>query len=231
MIVDNGELIWSELACLLINNERMSIYLKKRIEEKGQVGIWRIEEEEHFFTQGLSISNTDKQLIQRKHSKTRLEWLAGRFLLHEMSNGKTCQVDEYGKPFLINSPLKVSISHSGEFAAVVVDKATVGIDIQKITPRIRRIAHKFLRSEEQACLDEPCFLEHLHVFWGAKEALYKAYGKKKLDFREHIFVEPFIYKTRGGSATGQVSKGNYAQKFHIQYEKINNYILVYVVQL
>ena len=202
----------------------MSIYLKKRIEEKGEIGIWRIEEEEHFFIQQLAISSTDERLIQRKHSKTRLEWLAGRFLLHEMSNGKTCQVDEYGKPFLMNSPMNVSISHSGEFAAVVLDNATVGIDIQKITPRIKRIAHKFMRSEEQECLNELDFLEHLHVFWGAKEALYKAYGKKKLDFREHIIVEPFTYLANGGSTIGQVIKGNYVQKFQVQYEKINNYI-------
>ena len=46
-------------------------------------------------------------------------------------------------------------------------------------------------------------MEHLSVYWGAKEALYKAYGRKKLEFKQHILVEPFKYNLKKGICKGQ----------------------------
>ncbi len=208
----------------------MSIFLKKSIPENGQIGIWKIEEQEQFFINQLSLSQEQTQQLEQKHPKHKMEWLASRHLVKELSNGQSCLKDALGKPYFPNSPLQLSISHSGEFAAVVTHSESVGVDIQKITPRIRRIAHKFLRQEEQESLKEVYFLEQLHVIWGAKEALFKAYGKKEVDFRKHLSVQPFQYQPNGGKTIGQVQKGDYFEKFDIIYEHLNDYILVYVIQ-
>lgn len=208
----------------------MSIYLNKEIEKKSQLGLWKIDETEDFFKSHLPESHYDDGILKYRHQKRRLEWLAGRYLLYTMSNGKRCIVDEYGKPHLMNSAQYVSLSHSGNYAAAVMSKKVVGIDIQKITPKIKRIAHKFLRPEEKECLSFSYPLEHLHVFWGAKEALYKAYGKKQLDFRQHIFVSPFDFQKNGDIVAGQVIKEDYHSSFLISYQKFKDYILVYAIK-
>jgi len=208
----------------------MSIFLQKEIENKGQLGLWAIDEGEIYFKSKLPLSHYDGQIEKYRHQTRRLEWLAGRFLLYKMSDGKRCSVDKYGKPFLEHSAQNISISHSGNYAAVVMSKKIVGIDIQKITPKIKRIAHKFMRPEEQECLSIEKTLEHLHVFWGAKEALYKAYGKKELDFREHISVTPFDYNQNASTTKGAVIKGDYNAEFLVSYQKFKDYILVYVTK-
>ena len=209
----------------------MSIFLKKPIHKNGQIGIWKIEEQEQFFTNQLSLTDVQTQELHKKHPKRKMEWLASRHLVKELSNGQDCLNDSLGKPYFPDSPLQLSISHSGEFAAVVTHSQPVGIDIQKITPKIRRIAHKFLRQEEQNSLNEVHFLEQLHVIWGAKEALFKAYGKKEIDFRKHLLVQPFQYQPKGGRTTGHVQKDDYFEKFDITYEHLGDYILVYVIQV
>jgi len=70
-------------------------------------------------------------------------------------------------------------------------------------------------------------LEHLHVYWGAKEALYKAYGRKKLEFREHILIEPFAYNLKKGKCKGIVIKGDFSATYSLSYQKIGNHMLVY----
>jgi phosphopantetheinyl transferase (holo-ACP synthase) len=95
-----------------------------------------------------------------------------------------------------------------------------------MTPKIQRIAPKFMRNEESESLNSDNSLAHLHIFWGAKEALYKAYGKKKLDFKAHIFVEPFAYLPKG-ETIGKVKKEDFEANFNIYFEKIENYYLVF----
>lgn len=207
----------------------MSIFLKRAIEQNGQIGIWKIEEEAQFFKHQSFFSVDFATILEKKHPKHQLEWLASRHLLYEMSGGKVCETDDLGKPFFKNSSLHLSISHSGALAAVVLHGQEVGVDVQKITPKIKKIAHKFLRAEEKNCLQAANFLEHLHVFWGGKEALYKAYGKKGLDFRAHIFMQPFVYSDQGGTLKGSVIKDDYNQNFTLTYEKIEDYILVYAI--
>ena len=90
---------------------------------------------------------------------------------------------------------------------------------------------KFLRDEEKNSLKESNYLEHLHVYWGAKEALYKAYGRKQLDFKEHISIEPFEFNLRNGKCFGTVHKENYFADFELRYEQIADYILVYAIRI
>ena len=65
-----------------------------------------------------------------------------------------------------------------------------------------------MRKVESDSLDEGTRLEHLHYYWGAKEALYKCYGRRRLDFKEHILIEPFEY-AENGKTTGTVIKDDF----------------------
>ena len=207
----------------------MPILFQKKFLPDGELGLWKIEEDTDFFLDKLALSAEEQLLVDHLKGHRQLEWLASRYLLHVMS-GRTsraaCLTDEFGKPYLVNSLFDISISHSREIAAVIAAPRPVGIDIQKIVSKIERISHKFLSREENESIHPQNRMEHLHVYWGAKEALYKAYGRKQLDFKLDIFVDPFDYEPTGGMCKGYVFKNDYEAAFFIHYQKLGDYILV-----
>jgi len=212
----------------------MPIISHHTIEPEGELGLWQISEYQSWFLRRLKPTGDElKQLEQIKGKSRRLEWMAVRWLLHKMSGRRKraiCLKDEHGKPHLVDSPWEISFSHSKQLVTVIAAPMLVGIDIQNITPSIERIAHKFMREEELKSLKSKTRLEHLHVYWGAKEALYKAYGRRKLDFRTHIFVRPFKYDVTFGRCEGYVIKDDFEMHFNLFYKKIDNHMLVYAVE-
>ncbi|MFK7806846.1 MAG: 4'-phosphopantetheinyl transferase superfamily protein [Saprospiraceae bacterium] len=213
----------------------MPLHTHKHLNDQAELGLWKIEEDEIFFLEQLQLNKEEEQYIAGIKGHRRLEWLASRFLLHKMSGRAKrgpCIKDEHGKPFLVDSLFDISISHSREFASVIAAPQCVGIDIQKIVSKIERIAHKYMRDEETESLKPETRLEHLHVYWGAKEALYKAYGRRQLDFREHIFIDPFDYDVTNGRCTGYTKKGEDYQAFDLRYELVEkDYMLVYGMEV
>ncbi len=211
----------------------MPLFLHRHIDAAAEIGIWKIEEDENFFLQQLHLSIQEVDYLEQLKGRRGLEWLASRWLIHYMSGRAergAIYKDEFGKPYIENSTHQISLSHSGDLAAVIAAPFCVGIDIQRIVPKITRIAHKFMREEETNSLKEVTKIEHLHVYWGAKEALYKAYGRKQLDFKEHIFVKPFVYHVTNGQTTAYVNKGDYIAHFEVFYERLDDYILVYALE-
>ena len=73
-------------------------------------------------------------------------------------------------------------------------------------------------------------IEHMHFYWGAKEALYKAYGRRELDFREHIFIEPFLLENPTGAMQGSVIKGDFSAKYQLYFRTIQDFVLVYALE-
>lgn len=191
-----------------------------------QVGIWQIDEAPDYFISQMNITDSSRLKIDKMNERRKSEWLAARYLLQQMLGSQVyCYSDEFGKPLLQDSNRHLSISHSKGLAAVVVSDNPIGVDIQEITPKIQRVAHKFMRTAELKTLSETHSTEHLHIYWGAKEALYKAHGKKGLDFRQHILVEPFYYLPKGNT-TGKVVKSSYDKTFDIQFDTFNEHCLV-----
>ncbi|MEM6380149.1 MAG: 4'-phosphopantetheinyl transferase superfamily protein, partial [Bacteroidota bacterium] len=161
----------------------------------------------------------------------RIEWLAARQLVHQMSgrqNRAAFVKDEFGKPHLEDAQWEISISHSRDISAAIAAPVAVGIDVQKVVPKITRIIPKFMNAAEQANLDQDHSILHTHVYWGAKEALYKAYGRRALDLCTHIQLHPFSYQTEQGKCKGIIQKEDYQQAFQIRYQLLpQNYMLVY----
>ncbi len=198
-----------------------------------EIGLWRIEEPELWFIEQMNLFPDEEALIATITGHRKLEWLAGRWLLHYMSGRKVrgaCLKDEHGKPFLENSKLEISLSHSRELVAVMAGPKAVGIDIQKIVPKITRLSHKFMSEIELASLKPATELTVMHIFWGAKECLYKAYGKRQLDFRANIKIDPFIFSEEGGDLKGEVVKDSFQQSYWLKYKIIDSYVLVYAME-
>ncbi len=202
--------------------------IKKEIFPNGTIlGIWRIEETVTYLLNIMDITAVSLVKIGKMNSHRKTEWLAARHLLQQLLGENVfCYSDKFGKPILKNSSQHISISHSRGLVTVIISDYSIGIDIQEITPKIERIAPKFMREIEMTSLNELKKLEHLHIYWGAKEALYKAYGKKELDFRKHILVEPFDYLSKG-KCFGSVEKADFKANFNIHFEEIENHFLVF----
>lgn len=212
----------------------MPLSLHHAIEPVGEIGIWDIEEPEDWFLGRLGLRAPEAAQFRNLKGRRRLEWLAARQLVHQMSGrGERAlfQKDEHGKPYLEDSPFQISISHSHDKAAAIAAPDIVGIDIQHWVPKIERLAKRFLNPSEleQLATDPGERLFQLHVLWGAKESLYKAYGRRQLDFCQHMAVGPVDCKSREGKVRGQVSKEAYQQQFSIAYRSIGSYILVYAI--
>ncbi len=213
----------------------MAIWFEKKWENGFQLGIWQLDEPEEFFISRLKLLPVEKEELSKIKGRRRLEWLASRMLIHLMLSDDPewdripLIKDEFGKPHLYGTLLDISFSHSFDYAAVIIANRKAGIDIQKFVPRIGVLSHKFMRADELACLDEKYQLEHLHFFWGAKEALYKSYGRRQLDFKEHLIVHPFNYQDIT-TTIGTVSKGDTIQEHELYFEKIGDYFLVYSLE-
>lgn len=209
--------------------------LKYKISEKDGVdlGIWFLAEPESYFTSKLTIHKNEKEIIENLSERKRLEWLSSRYLLHIMS-GRTFRgrftKDEHGKPHLEDSKYHVSISHSNNHICVIASPQVVGVDIQTYVSKIGRIQRKFVSDQEESMIDPDLANRSLHIIWGAKESLYKAYGKRGLDFIKHIAITELNPKSASGHFKGVVSKEDYYQNFDLAYQAFNEYILVYATE-
>ncbi len=179
----------------------MAIIFCKRISENNILSLWKIEETPEFYLDYLGIKAS--ALVDESNvtlPSKQLEWLASRtcakyttelFDLKYFGIGK----DSFKNPFLINhQQVYISLSHTNEYAAVVISLTEeVGIDIEKISDKLRRVSHKFLNSNELAHAENNLLI--LCTYWCAKESLYKWYGKKNLSLKDNIYIEPFTEKS------------------------------------
>ena len=192
-----------------------------------------MKKQQAYFLDRLELFPSEIQQLAKIKGRLRLEWLASRWLLHTMS-GRTlrgaCLKDEFGKPYLTDSHFSISISHSWNMVAIMAAPYNIGIDIQREVSKIARIEKKFMRPVEKESLQDDTKIPHLHIYWGAKEALYKAYGRKKLGFVRHIHVDPFDYDLSIGQTTAAIHKESYHAYFELYYEKVEEIYLVYVIE-
>jgi phosphopantetheinyl transferase len=212
----------------------MPLTFLENINTDTAIGLWKITESPEDLMARLQLKEHELKLLSSlSKEKRNLHWLATRVLLRKMLNTKQyidCQADENGKPILINHPHHISLSHSYEYAAVMVSKTKkVGIDIEIIKEKIERVKNKFLNNQELSFINPDHQIEQLYVCWCAKEALYKLNGKKETSFKNHIHLEDFVYREKG-SLSAKIEKENIVHQFTVNYEKLDNYMLGFVCE-
>ncbi len=211
----------------------MPFFFRKNVFRDSVIGIWKITESLGYFEERVHLFPREEILVAALSPRKKMEWLASRWTLHLLSGKKDrgpCLYDKHGKPYMHGSALEISMSHSHEYVSVMIGPKPIGIDIQKIVSKIYRIKKKFLSEEEQIIAGGDHEIESLHVMWGAKECLFKAYGKGQLPFATHIRLSPFFYNEKGGQLQGKVEKDTYFRRFEIAYQTIEDFMLVYAVE-
>ncbi|HEX8023078.1 4'-phosphopantetheinyl transferase family protein [Mucilaginibacter sp.] len=210
----------------------MAIAYRQRIDDDTEFALWRIEEEAADLYGQLQLDQEEKDFVESlSNGKRHLHWLGTRVLLRKMLRTDEyidCKVDEHGKPYLVNLPYHISLSHSFDYAAVMISKThKVGIDIEQIKQKVERIANKFMRDEELAFISGPQKIEQLYVCWCAKEAVYKCNGQKEVSFADNIFLEPFQFEHHG-VVNAQLNKKDTSIDYTVGYLQYENYMIGYV---
>jgi len=185
----------------------------KKINENLQLGLLKLPE--YAAVKGLG-------------TKRDVEKSGTRYLLSQLL-GKEVEPDytPEGKPFLNSEKCHISISHSHDRLAILVNtREHTGVDIELIREKVLKVKHKFLNKSEIKAVGDN--IEKLIVYWGAKESLYKVYGLKEVDFARHLAVEDFDLDVEG-ELQGEIRLENLHKKYRLRYEKLEDYMLVYVL--
>ena len=179
----------------------MAVAFRMQVDEDTEFALWKIEERVNELYNQLQLTDVEKAHIETLgKGKRNLHWLATRVLLRTMLNTTEyidTRVDEHGKPHLVNFPYHISLSHSFDYAAVMMSRSSpVGIDIELVSEKVERIAQKFLSQAELAMIEPEHNIEQLYVCWCAKEAVYKCNGRKVISFLDHIHIESVNWRRR-----------------------------------
>lgn len=212
----------------------MPILLHETLREPGEWGLWEITEPESWLRENANLFPAEVEAITTIRGEgRRREFLAARLLLHAMSGRSErgeLYKDDAGKPHLRDSHFHVSISHTVNYAAAIAHPNPCGVDVQRIVPRIRRMAHKFVGEAEKVQIRPEHELLQLHLIWSAKEAMYKAFGRRELDFRKHLFVDFEGFDPKKGIASAYLRKGEAEMLFALDFKLYDEFVLVACVE-
>jgi phosphopantetheinyl transferase len=202
----------------------MPLLYKQHINHCTQIAVWYITENADFFEHiplQRSITNGHK----------RLQHFAGRhllFTLHPNFPLSSILIAHTKKPFLQNEAYHFSISHAGNFAAVIVStKNRVGVDVEIVTDKALRIVPKFLSATEQALMPANNLAAYATLFWSVKEAVYKWNGTMGIDFIRDMPIVAINGTAENGTALCNFKN---QQLVTVQYQFIQQqFYLCYVV--
>lgn len=214
----------------------MPVVFDLKIDAHTELAVWKIEESHEQLMSGLQLRQHELDIIDSfKSEKRALQWLSTRLLLRTMLNTKEyidCQMDNHGKPYLVNYDYHISLSHSYDYAAVMISRdkeKKVGVDMEMIKHKIKLVRHKFLSDTELGQKQIGDNINGLYVCWCAKEAIYKWHGKKELEFKRDIHIKPFKLRDEGNlAALVELPEGN--RELEVNYFKTDDgYMLGYVI--
>lgn len=206
----------------------MPIHKRLTVNETTKVLIWKIEESFEQLFKGVELTEKNSnRLNNMKSDLHRRGFLSVRHLLNEVGYTDADLVyDEFGKPHLKNGKF-ISITHSFTFSGIIIsDDQPVGIDIEKQRNKILKIAHKFTPIEAyKSIANHDALVSKLTIVWGAKESLYKIYGKKKLLFLENIYIDDFSFETN--ITFGKILYEGETSEYKIHYLETEGFTCVY----
>jgi phosphopantetheinyl transferase len=130
-----------------------------------------------------------EQLDTLKMESRKIEFLGVRRLRNELDLISPIDYTSTRKPFLgMQLETFISISHSKNYCAFGVSSNEIGIDIEELSPRIERIASRFVNSEENQFVSEDTVL-NLTELWTMKEAMFKLNNRTGIDFKSELIIE------------------------------------------
>lgn len=204
---------------------------KEKTTDDGLLGVWRIAETKDDLLKMMPPSlrvRSMHDIASFRTGKRILEWLCTRCLLFQLlGEDKEIDYQNGGRPFLTDNSYHISISHTKGYVAILLHKTkVVGIDIETISERVNKVAHKFISPQEY--IDETQATAHKLLHWSAKESLFKLIEERDVDFKEHLVIQPFT-PCVSGKMLARVAVKSPEEDFLVHYEVRENYVLTWVV--
>lgn len=195
----------------------------------GMVAVWKIEESEDQLTAMLPV-NFETKLQLRKFSckSRRLEWLASRVLLYQITQCiPFVEYNQLGQPFVREINQVISISHTLGYAAVCISsEESAGVDIEYPSERISRLSSRFVNTNEVSFISEVDKSIFHALIWCAKETIYKIAGLPGTNFKRDIEILPFIPK-KEGVFFSKLYLNNEERVYQLLYKAETDYYLVW----
>lgn len=209
----------------------MGLFFKKSIWRGTMLGVWKITEP---YDELLSLL-PDKgemysdRLNSFKSEKRKMESLAVRVLLFTLlKEEKPISYLSSGKPYFPDASAFLSMTHTKGYAAVIVSKTReVGIDIERRSNRVARIAHKFVGENEEWQSDSTDRNTRLTMIWAAKEVAFKCMDKSDIDFIGHLKLRFNANDKPALSVREKRTPAN--RRFDIGYRVFDDFVLAWAV--
>ena len=197
-------------------------------------GIWKVTESPEELQTMLTETSVDfAELEHYKSEGRRLEYLAARVLLKKLT-GKEQKIAHFptGKPYLPETNLHISVSHTKGYLAIGLHPTReVGIDIEQVSERVRKVTSRFIRVDELKGVASHASAFQLYEYllvWSAKESMFKVLNSSEVDFLEHLHVADFSLKT-SGVFVGHEYRTPLKRTFAIYYKAQSDFVLTYLI--
>ncbi|WP_025763807.1 4'-phosphopantetheinyl transferase family protein [Dyadobacter tibetensis] len=205
----------------------MALVHSEQINSQTTLYLWKLTEEEMELRGMLRNKYNMEDLEAISHPQKKREWLASRLLLQHLAEQtglpyKGTYKDEHGKAYLTELDRPISLTHTKDYVAVVMGREEmVGVDMERLDPKLSRTAPKYLTWNEYEHADED--LRALAAYWCSKEAMFKLYGKKKISFKDNIYIPPFDIEAE--IITGELRDEDHLLRAQIQLRWIEDYCM------
>jgi len=162
-------------------------------QENGLIGLWKITEEEDELLSLANLSSSDLQSFSNfKAAQRRKEWLATRILYNQLT-GEPAVISYHpdGRPYLENSTINISISHTKGYAALLLhDHSIPGIDIELDSRSAEKVASRILSPEElESCIENEGYSnKKLLIHWCSKEVIFKIVPEHGVSYLKQIHI-------------------------------------------
>jgi len=196
----------------------MPLHTRIEVTPNTHLYVWKITETLEFLRDIKLSKNSLNRLKAIKSISHQKGFLSIRHLLKIINvSDDDLYYNNYGKPLLKNNT-NISISHSFEFAALVVSEQEIGIDIEKNRSKIKLIKDKFCNEEPEE-LDDQSFIEKLTFIWAAKESMFKMHPTGGMSFKNNLELKNFNHL----GCMGYINTPELKQHCNITFYQIENY--------
>ncbi|MFT5581209.1 MAG: 4'-phosphopantetheinyl transferase [Psychromonas sp.] len=120
------------------------------------------------------------------HPSRQREFIATRLLKNQVLSDSAILYDEVGAPYTEDGGF-ISISHSNNMIGLASAPFKLGMDLEPVSGKAKKLYKKFLNEEEISLFDTESEREMTKA-WSAKETLYKLAGRKKIIFKEELLL-------------------------------------------
>lgn len=201
------------------------------------LSLWKVEEDEGFFTDRLNIYENEARILSKiSHPQKRLEWLSSRLCLKELLKIRhrvESLNENTGKPYLSDFSYNISYSHSNMFSGAIASQLyKVSIDLEDLSKkRNPKTSYLFMHPDELAHYQELGDIKVFFLIWSAKETLYKIYAKKGIAFKHNLLVNPERQPLKQeGIVSGILRTDEYEKTYDIHYRFYPEVLLTYTFE-